>query len=150
MDELAGGIRRVTLPLPTRPGHVHAYLLPGEDGWTLVDTGLGLPDAKERWAAELDELPGSVARIVVTHFHPDHVGAAKDLAELTGAPVAQGRLDYEQCILVWGGEDWADVLVEWFHRHGVPDETVAELIEHGSVVPVLRPLPARPRAARCG
>ena len=33
MDELVGGIRRVTLPLPTRPGHVHAYLLPGEDGW---------------------------------------------------------------------------------------------------------------------
>ncbi len=29
--------------------------------------------------------------------------------------------------------DWADVLVDWFHRHGVPDETVAELIEHGSV-----------------
>ena len=39
MDELGDGIRRVTLPLPTRPGHVHAYLLPGEDGWTLVDTG---------------------------------------------------------------------------------------------------------------
>ena len=29
--------------------------------------------------------------------------------------------------------DWADVLVAWFRRHGVPDETVAELIEHGSV-----------------
>ena len=90
MDELAGGIRRVTLPLPTRPGHVHAYLLPGDDGWTLVDTGLGLPDARERWAAELDGLPGPVARIFVTHFHPDHVGAAADLAELTGAPVLQG------------------------------------------------------------
>ncbi|MBA2296868.1 MAG: hypothetical protein H0W14_02365, partial [Actinobacteria bacterium] len=42
------GIRRVTCPLPTRPGHVHAYLLPGADGWTLVDTGIGLPDAAER------------------------------------------------------------------------------------------------------
>ena len=39
MDELGDGIRRVTLTLPTRPGHVHTYLLPGEDGWTLVDTG---------------------------------------------------------------------------------------------------------------
>ena len=36
MDELGDGIRRVTLPLPTRPGHVHAYLLPGDHGWTLV------------------------------------------------------------------------------------------------------------------
>ena len=133
MDEVAGGIRRVTLPLPTRPGHVHAYLLPGDDGWTLVDTGLGLPDARDRWAAELEDLPGPVARIFVTHFHPDHVGAARDLAELTGAPVAQGRLDYEQCALVWGGDDWGDVLVDWFRRHGVPDEVTSELVEQGSV-----------------
>jgi len=133
VDEVAGGIRRVTLPLPTRPGHVHAYLLPGDDGWTLVDTGLGLPDARDRWAAELEDLPGPVARIFVTHFHPDHVGAARDLAELTGAPVAQGRLDYEQCALVWGGDDWGDVLVDWFRRHGVPDEVTSELVEQGSV-----------------
>ena len=133
MDELAGGIRRVTLPLPTRPGHVHAYLLPGHDGWTLVDTGLGLPDARDRWAAELETLPGPIARIFVTHFHPDHVGAARDLAELTGAPVAQGRLDYEQCALVWGGDDWSEVLVDWFHRHGVPAEVTSELVEQGSL-----------------
>jgi glyoxylase-like metal-dependent hydrolase (beta-lactamase superfamily II) len=133
VDELGGGIRRVTLPLPTRPGHVHAYLLPGDDGWVLVDTGLGLPDARDRWAAELDGLPGRVARVVVTHFHPDHVGAARDVAELTGAPVAQGRLDYEQCALVWGGDDWGEVIAEWFHRHGVPVEVTSELVQQGSV-----------------
>jgi glyoxylase-like metal-dependent hydrolase (beta-lactamase superfamily II) len=133
VEELAGGIRRVTRPLPTRPGHVHAYVLPDEDGWTVVDTGLGLPDARERWAAELDELPGDVRRIFVTHFHPDHVGAAADVAELTGAPVAQGRLDYEQCTLVWGGEGWADVLVAWFGRHGVPQDVTEELIGQGSI-----------------
>ena len=132
MDDLAGGIRRVTLPLPTRPGHVHAYVLPDDDGWTVVDTGLGLPDARERWAAELGELPGEVRRIFVTHFHPDHVGAAADVAELTGAPVAQGRVDYEQCTLVWGSEGWADVLVGWFARHGVPQDVTEELIGRGA------------------
>jgi glyoxylase-like metal-dependent hydrolase (beta-lactamase superfamily II) len=134
MEELEGGIRRVTLPLPSRPGHVHAYLLPGDDGWTVVDTGLGLPDAPERWAAELAELGDDpVRRIVITHFHPDHVGAAADLAELTGGEVSQGRVDYEQCALVWGGEDWSGVLVEWFRRHGVPPDVTDELIEQGSV-----------------
>src|SRR4249919_3680520 len=73
MDELGDGIRRVTLPLPTRPGHVHTYLLPGEDGWTLVDTGIGLPDAKASWALELAQAGGRVATVFVTHFHPDHV-----------------------------------------------------------------------------
>jgi glyoxylase-like metal-dependent hydrolase (beta-lactamase superfamily II) len=133
MDELPGGIRRVTLPLPSRPGHVHAYLLPAEDGWTVVDSGLGLPDAAERWGTELAQLEAPVARIVITHFHPDHVGAAADLAALTGAPVAQGRVDYAQCALVWGGRDWGSVLVEWFERHGVPGDVTDELVQQGSL-----------------
>jgi glyoxylase-like metal-dependent hydrolase (beta-lactamase superfamily II) len=129
--ELPGGIRRITLPLPTRPGHVHAYLLPGDDGWTLVDTGLGLPDAGERWAEELRDT--AVTRIFVTHFHPDHVGAAADVASLTGAPVVQGRLDYSQCELVWGSESWPQRITDWFLRHGVPRDVAEELLESGNV-----------------
>jgi glyoxylase-like metal-dependent hydrolase (beta-lactamase superfamily II) len=133
VDELPGGIRRVTLPLPTRPGHVHAYLLPGDDGWTLVDTGVGLPDAKETWAAELEDAGGRVATVFVTHFHPDHVGAAADLHELTGAPVVQGALDYAQCELVWGNPAWSERLLDWFRLHGTPDDVTAELVGQSSV-----------------
>lgn len=133
MDELGDGIRRVTLPLPTRPGHVHAYLLPGDGGWTLVDTGIGLPDAKEAWAAALEEAEGRVATVFVTHFHPDHVGAAADLHELTGAPVVQGTLDYAQCELVWGNPAWSERIVDWFRLHGAPDGVTAELAGQSSV-----------------
>ncbi|HWH06896.1 MAG TPA: MBL fold metallo-hydrolase [Gaiellaceae bacterium] len=131
--ELPGGIRRVTCPLPTRPGHVHAYLLPGADGWTLVDTGIGLPDAEERWAAALAPLDGDVVRILVTHFHPDHVGAAADVARVTAAPVHQGELDYAQCELVWGNDGWPRRIADWFLAHGVPSEITEELIESGQV-----------------
>ena len=62
-----------------------------------------------------------MARIFVTHFHPDHVGAAADVAELTGAPVHQGELDYAQCELVWGNREWPQRIADWFHTHGVPD-----------------------------
>jgi glyoxylase-like metal-dependent hydrolase (beta-lactamase superfamily II) len=133
MDELEGGIRRVTLPLPTRPGHVHSYLVPGEGGWMLVDTGIGLPDAKETWAAQLAQLEGRVATVFVTHFHPDHVGAAADLHELTGAPVVQGALDYAQCELVWGNPAWSERLVDWFRLHGAPDDVTGELVGQSSV-----------------
>jgi glyoxylase-like metal-dependent hydrolase (beta-lactamase superfamily II) len=133
MDELSDGIRRVTLPLPTRPGHVHTYLLPGDEGWTLVDTGIGLADARETWAAELDQAGGRVATVFVTHFHPDHVGAAADLHELTGAPVVQGVLDYAQCELVWGNPAWSERLVDWFDLHGAPDDVTAELVGQSSV-----------------
>ncbi|GIU94331.1 MAG: MBL fold metallo-hydrolase [Gaiellaceae bacterium] len=133
MAELPHGIRRVTLSLPTRPGHVHAYLLPGEDGWIVVDTGVGLPDAKETWAAELEQAGGSVAAVFVTHFHPDHVGAAADLHELTGAPVYQGVLDYAQCELVWGNPLWSERLLEWFQLHGAPPEVTGELVGQSAV-----------------
>jgi glyoxylase-like metal-dependent hydrolase (beta-lactamase superfamily II) len=121
-------VRRFTFPLPTRPGHVHAYLL--EDG-TLVDTGLGLPDAAERWRSAL--AGAEVARVGVTHFHPDHVGAAADVAELTGAPVLQGALDYEQCLHVWGNPDWPRRIADWFLRHGAPDPVAEDLVRQGSV-----------------
>jgi glyoxylase-like metal-dependent hydrolase (beta-lactamase superfamily II) len=133
MEELEGGIRRVTLQLPTRPGHVHAYLLPGDGGWIVVDTGIGLPDAKETWAGELVAAGGRVASVFVTHFHPDHIGAAADVHELTGAPVYQGALDYAQCELVWGNPLWSERLLEWFELHGAPPEVTGELVGQSSI-----------------
>ena len=48
------------------------------------------------------------SRIVITHFHPDHVGGAQQAQAATGAPVHQGALDYEQCAHVWGNDDWPE------------------------------------------
>ncbi len=134
MEDLPGGIRRLTFPLPLGIRHVHCYLLPGEDGWTLVDTGLGLPDAESRWAPVLEE--AEIARIVVTHFHPDHLGGGEDAQALTGARVLQGALDYEQCLRVWGSDDWSERLADYLLANGLPETGAAEL-RHESTV--LRP-----------
>jgi glyoxylase-like metal-dependent hydrolase (beta-lactamase superfamily II) len=111
----------LTFPLPMGPGHVHCYLLPGDDGWTLVDTGLGLPDAEERWR-DVD-----AARIVITHFHPDHAGGGEDAQALTGAQVLQGATDYEQCERVWGREDWSERLADYLVENGLPEAVAGEL-----------------------
>jgi glyoxylase-like metal-dependent hydrolase (beta-lactamase superfamily II) len=125
MADLTGGIRRLTFPLPMGIRHVHCYLLPGEDGWTLVDTGLGLPDAPLRWGPVLEEV--DVARIVVTHFHPDHAGGGEDAQALPGARVYQGAHDYEQCVRVWGSDAWSERLADYLRAHGLPQETADEL-----------------------
>lgn len=131
--EIAAGAGRITFPMPMSPGHVHGYLLPVDDGLVLVDTGLGLPDLVERWQELLPRLGRPVAAIVITHFHPDHVGGAADAAEATGAPVHEGELDYEQCLRVWGSDDWGPRIADWFHTHGVPPAQTVQLLEAGSV-----------------
>ena len=140
MRELPGGIRRLTFGLPMEPRHVHCYLLPGEDGWTLVDTGLGLPDPEERWQPVLRELDAPVARIVVTHFHPDHAGGGEDAQALTGAQVLQGATDHEQCERVWGHEDWSERLADYLVDHGLPEPVAAELRREATIFsPFIRP-----------
>jgi glyoxylase-like metal-dependent hydrolase (beta-lactamase superfamily II) len=132
VDELPGGLLRVTMPLPMRPGHVHCYLLPVDGGFMVVDTGLGLPDARERWAAELAQLDGPVVRLFITHFHPDHLGAAADVRDLTGARVSQGSVDAAQGRLAWESDEWPQVLAAWFHENGVPEAVTEELVGQGS------------------
>jgi glyoxylase-like metal-dependent hydrolase (beta-lactamase superfamily II) len=135
--ELAEGVLRATFALPFGLDHVHCYLLRGDAGWTAVDTGLGLPDARDEWARALEDLAGPVERIVITHFHPDHVGAAVDLADLTGAPVLQGRLDHAQCLRAWGDPEAPARMRAYLRLHGMPPDEVEALRPEGEALPTL-------------
>lgn len=128
MLELADGIRRVTFPLPFALDHVHCYGVRASDGgWMLVDTGLGLPGAEERWAPVLAALDGPVTRIVITHFHPDHVGDSAAVAELTAATVFQGSVDHAQCRGIWGEERRPERYAAHVLAHGLPAAELDDL-----------------------
>jgi glyoxylase-like metal-dependent hydrolase (beta-lactamase superfamily II) len=79
---VAPGIRRVTV------GPVNAYLVDGEDGVTLVDTGLvGMAGTILRAIAGAGRDPTDVRAILLTHAHLDHAGSAASLSGSTGARV---------------------------------------------------------------
>lgn len=128
MEELEPGILRHTFSLPLGIDHVHVYFLRSSNGgYILVDTGLGSRDPAARWQPVLDELDAPVEAIVVTHMHPDHVGGARDVAGLTGAPVFQGREDHAQCARAWGERNPERFAAFWV-EHGMPPETVAGMV----------------------
>jgi glyoxylase-like metal-dependent hydrolase (beta-lactamase superfamily II) len=64
------------LPLPMALDHVNVYALADADGWTLIDTGMNSRKTRDIWETALaGPLAGkTVARVLLTHHHPDHVG----------------------------------------------------------------------------
>ncbi len=134
VEELEPGIHRATFRLPFGIDHVHCYLLRSTTGGLiLVDTGLGSRDPEARWRPVLDELDAPVERIVVTHMHPDHVGGAKDVAGLTGAPVLQGREDFEQCARAWGRRDPERFAAYWLSL-GLPADQAAGIVAESNAM----------------
>jgi glyoxylase-like metal-dependent hydrolase (beta-lactamase superfamily II) len=86
---VAEGVWWIRMPLPFALDHINLWLLEDGDGWTVVDTGYGVPATWELWEKHLAGTMGGrpVKSIVVTHYHPDHVGSAAWLAQRTGAPM---------------------------------------------------------------
>src|SRR5579871_2763023 len=81
--DIAPGVKWARLPLPYRLDHVNVYLIRDGAGWAVLDTGLGTDDCRAAWDALLTGPLGgeTLTRVIVTHYHPDHVGLAGWLCE---------------------------------------------------------------------
>ncbi len=91
--EVADGILWLRLPLPMALDHVNCYALEDADGWTIVDTGFDTQRTRAIWQRLLDgPLSGrGVARVLVTHHHPDHIGLAGWMQTELGAELITTR-----------------------------------------------------------
>ncbi|MFL6043205.1 MAG: MBL fold metallo-hydrolase [Gaiellales bacterium] len=138
LTDLGGGVVRVTLPLPWALDHVHCYAVEDPAGWTIIDCGLGSRSTLEWWDEALEQLGRpEVRRIVLTHYHPDHLGASAGLAELTAAgEVVQGTLDARLTRLAWGEDADEDAFTRYLEHHGMPPAMAARSTEAEAATPV--------------
>src|SRR5215212_11951382 len=82
MREVVDGV--IEIPI----GYVNAYAVVEDDGVVLVDTGLpGRADKVVRAIVEARRRIGDVHTILLTHWHPDHVGGVAELRRRTGARI---------------------------------------------------------------
>jgi glyoxylase-like metal-dependent hydrolase (beta-lactamase superfamily II) len=86
---VAPGIKWLRMPLPFALDHINLWLLEERDGWAIVDSGLDTEETKRHWDEILGDALGGkpVTRVVVTHFHPDHMGLAGWLTEKLMVPL---------------------------------------------------------------
>jgi glyoxylase-like metal-dependent hydrolase (beta-lactamase superfamily II) len=91
----APDVYRIPLPLPNDGLRaVNVYAVADGDGWTLIDSGWALAEARELLDGALRRLGagfGDVRRFLVTHVHRDHYTQAVVLRREFGMRVALGR-----------------------------------------------------------
>jgi len=97
--EVAPGVFWIRMSLPFQLDHINVWALKDGDGWTVVDTGVPMPDTKEAWrglfAGLFEGRP--VKRVIGTHMHPDHIGLAGWIAKKHDCRLWMTRLEYVTC-----------------------------------------------------
>lgn len=144
------------LPLPFALDHINVWLLrdefAGQDGWTLIDTGVARPEQKAIWQSVFQQgLQGlPIVRVLVTHMHPDHVGLAGWLCRHWQAPLWMSMTDYMVASL-WAEPATASahhrlgqLSAAYYQRHGLSDaQRLAEIGQRDSYyADLVTPLPA--------
>jgi glyoxylase-like metal-dependent hydrolase (beta-lactamase superfamily II) len=93
---IAPGVGWARLPVPGSLKHINVWALDDADGVALVDTGLDIAPSRAAWeglfAGPLDGR--AVTRVIVTHFHPDHIGLAGWLTQRFAVPLWMSREEW--------------------------------------------------------
>ena len=94
LTEVAEGIFELRLPIPFEDGLVNVFLFVDGQHADLLDCGMNSEESLSLIRSALAELGGKVLRkLVVTHIHPDHYGAAGVLAGPDAADLYLHRLE---------------------------------------------------------
>ena len=131
-EEVAEGVRWLRMPLPFALDHINLWLVRDGSRWTAVDTGIALDNVKDCWRRLLTTYP--LARQIVTHCHPDHIGLAGWLEHEAGAPlwITQGEYLSAQMICEQIGSYALPAMLALFRQHGLDDERASALTQRGN------------------
>jgi glyoxylase-like metal-dependent hydrolase (beta-lactamase superfamily II) len=77
LTEVAADVFELRLPIPFEDGLVNVFLFPDGDEADLVDCGMNTDESVDAIHAAVRNVGAKrIRRLVVTHIHPDHYGAA--------------------------------------------------------------------------
>ena len=97
---IGDGIFQIPVPITNNPlGHTLVYAMESPGGLVLVDAGWDDDNAWDGLTSGLEAIGHSVSEVegvVLTHFHPDHIGLCGRVREASGAWIAMDQADHSQ------------------------------------------------------
>jgi glyoxylase-like metal-dependent hydrolase (beta-lactamase superfamily II) len=133
--EVAPGLLWLRLALPYRLDHVNVYLIADGAGWAVLDTGLDDAVTRAAWDALFaGALRGApLTRVLVTHYHPDHIGLAGWLCERFDLPLSMSQTEYLVSLAIHldPGALNAEPYRSFYRSHGLDADTTEKLLTNG-------------------
>jgi glyoxylase-like metal-dependent hydrolase (beta-lactamase superfamily II) len=99
MTEIFPGIHWLKLPIAMEQSdltHVNVYLIKGDKGWLLVDSGWNTDESfttLHNYLVKIGLSFADIGRIFITHVHPDHYGMAGRIKKLSGAEMVMHHIE---------------------------------------------------------
>ena len=125
-QQIAEGVYWVRFPMPMALDHINLWLLEDGDGWTVVDTCLAIPQARELWETLFADFMGGrpVRRVICTHMHPDHVGLAGWICEKFNCALWMSQCEYLTCrnLVADTGRHAPQVAVDFYRQAGYDEK----------------------------
>jgi glyoxylase-like metal-dependent hydrolase (beta-lactamase superfamily II) len=142
VERLAPDLWRIELPLPFRLRSIALFLVRGEEGYALVDSGIDTDASRDAFDAALSAIGArrsDIRDVYVTHMHPDHIGMAGRHAA-AGARVHIMRGEERRARYVWS-ERPLDAWIAFLKSHGSTGESAASITEAATRLRSLVTLP---------
>lgn len=137
--EVAPGIHWLSMPLPFQLDHINLWLIEDEDGWTVVDTGIGNEQTRGLWEKILANR--KVKRVLVTHYHPDHAGNAAWLCQRYGVELwmTQGEYLTAHAVRSSTAGYTTDAVLSVFRKNGLDEQRASGMGGRGNRYAALVP-----------
>lgn len=124
-------VSQLPIPVPLPVHYTNCYILETSEGMVLIDTGMDTPEARALWEQYLSHNPSPIRLIIVTHFHPDHLGLAFWLQQRVGAPVAMMRNEAvaAQASVSEPDEHERQIMTAFYEAAGVPRDLLGQWMD---------------------